>query len=91
MTVFFANGLLPFISYSLFTTHATVFPYISQSSCRHTYSPMAGGPARPLLMFYQPCLLLPVAVLEHYELSKFLLEHSVSEYNLLCIFYTYTF
>jgi hypothetical protein len=52
---------------------------------------MAGGPARPLLMFYQSCLLLSVAVLEHSDLSHFLLEHSVSEYNLLCIFYTYTF
>jgi amino acid permease len=51
----------------------------------------AGGPACPLLIFYQPCLLLSMAVLEHYDLSNFLLEHFVSEYNLLCIFYTYTF
>jgi hypothetical protein len=51
-------------------------------------APGAGSPARPLLIFYQPCLLLSMAVLEHSDLSNFLLEHFVSEYNL---FYTYTF
>jgi hypothetical protein len=33
--------------------------------------------ACPLLMFYQPCLLLSIAVLEHSELLIFLLEHYV--------------
>jgi hypothetical protein len=42
----------------------------------------AGDPARPLLMFYQLCLLLSMAMLEHSELLNLLLEHSAS--SIIC-------
>jgi hypothetical protein len=63
-------------------THTPPWPVALLAPAAGSPQEAVGGPTRPLLMFDQPCLLLPVAVLEHSELSNFLLEHSMS--SIIC-------
>jgi hypothetical protein len=97
MSPFFANDLLP-SSVTVYLQHMSLSfctsPEAAAAACTSLWSvallvpatgspqEAASGPAHPLLMFYQSCLLLSVAVLEHSELSIFLLEHSVS--SIIC-------